>query len=312
MKNSPDNGAARQELDAVPDSLVRVSRLRADSVKVVHADLSFVSSREALEHMRQSPEASRYEAGILPRMAEENLDYCQKLLNSNHSRFIVVDKQRMKVILYDRYGVEERSYGMACAKNYGTKHKRADSRTPEGFFSVEGIYDSTEWLFTDDDGNTSQKKGQFGPRFIRLSTPVSSQIGIHGTCAPWSIGGRSSHGCIRIKNENILELVDMVEVGMPVIISPGRRDIEVNVREGYDIPVVSTLLSAPSIRSVPSNEGENDSSPSYPETVTHKEEGSDSLQNSHRSGEGDDSVRDHGPLKEQQEQPDTVVEAVFS
>ena len=68
---------------------------------------------------------------------------------------------------------------MACAKNYGTKHKKADSRTPEGFFEVEGIYNSTDWLYTDDDGVTSKKKGQFGPRFIRLKIPVTSQIGIH-------------------------------------------------------------------------------------------------------------------------------------
>ena len=43
-------------------------------------------------------------------------------------------------------------------ENFGTKHEKGDSRTPEGLFSVEGIYDSTDWLFTDDDGVTSKKK----------------------------------------------------------------------------------------------------------------------------------------------------------
>lgn len=215
----------------------------SDSMPVAEEkkNLSFSSADEAVEYMRDSPEAARYMKGILPQMAKDAPEYCRRLLQNTHDGFIIVDKGRMKVIFYDRYGVEQHSYGMCCAKNFGTKHKKADSRTPEGFFSVEGTYDSTDWLFTDDNGVQSPKKGQFGPRFIRLATPVSSQIGIHGTCAPWSIGGRSSHGCIRIKNENILELVKLVEPGMPVIVSPGKKDMEVNAREGYNVLAVSTV-----------------------------------------------------------------------
>lgn len=183
-----------------------------------------------------------YMNGIIPQMLEDAPEYAIKLLANTHDRFIVVDKYRMKVILFNKYGVEEESYGMACAKNFGTKHKKADSRTPEGFFSVQGVYDSTDWLFTDDDGVTSDKKGQFGPRFIRLNIPITYQIGIHGTCAPWSIGARTSHGCIRITNENILHLVELVDSGMPVIVTPGRRDMGVNREEGYRIPAISTIV----------------------------------------------------------------------
>lgn len=193
-----------------------------------------------LEFMRSSGYWDRYASGILPKMAQEQPDYCERLLNNKFDRFIIVDKGKMKVFLYDRFGNIEKKYGMACAKNFGTKHKKGDSRTPEGFFSVEGRYNSTDWLFTDDDGVTSPKKGQFGPRFIRLLTPGTRAIGIHGTCAPWSIGGRSSHGCIRLTNDNIMELVDLVETGMPVIVSPGTRDMLVNHEEGFDIPSVTT------------------------------------------------------------------------
>lgn len=215
-----------------------------DSICVVKADsicmLKFLSSSEAIDYMHDSGHWNDYSRGILPGMAEEELEYCTRLLNSAYSRFIIVDKARMKVILYNKYGVIEKEYGMACARNYGTKHKRADSRTPEGFFSAEGIYDSTDWLFTDDNGVTSPKKGQFGPRFIRLKCPNTSQIGIHGTAAPWSIGHRVSHGCIRLTNDNILELVKLVEIGMPIIVSPGSRDMAVNASEGYSIPSVTT------------------------------------------------------------------------
>ena len=206
----------------------------------VATNYKFATPNEAIEFMKNSGEWDKYSEGIIPQMTGDCLSYAQKLLNSPYNRFIVVDKHRMRVILFDRYGREEKSYRMACAKNYGSKHQKADSRTPEGFFSAQGVYDSTDWLFRDDDGTLSRKRGQFGPRFIRLRTPVTSQIGIHGTCAPWSIGGRCSHGCIRITNEQILELVEYVEVGMPIIVSPGLKDTKVNMAEGYDIPWIST------------------------------------------------------------------------
>jgi lipoprotein-anchoring transpeptidase ErfK/SrfK len=220
------------------DTAMPVDTIPADTIPP--APGRFATSQEALDYMQNSPYREKYEAGILPRMARENLPYTNKLLNSTYSRFLVVDKGKMKVQVYDCYGRKEIEYGIACAKNFGTKHKKGDSRTPEGFFSVEGIYDSTDWLFTDDNGVTSPKKGQFGPRFIRLRIPTTSQIGIHGTCAPWSIGSRASHGCIRVTNENILKLVEIVEVGMPVIVNPGSRDMRVNLEEGYDVPYITT------------------------------------------------------------------------
>lgn len=199
----------------------------------------FATAIDALRYMSESEHSMAYTQGILMRMAMEHLPYAERLINNRHDRFLIVDKGTMSVMLFDRFGRLERKYRMACALNYGTKHEKADSRTPEGFFSVSGIYDSTDWLFTDDDGVTSPKKGQFGPKFIRLRIPGTTQIGIHGTSAPWSIGARCSHGCIRLTNEHILQLVPLVEIGMPVIVNPSLRDTRVNLREGYEIPWIS-------------------------------------------------------------------------
>jgi hypothetical protein len=44
------------------------------------------------------------------------------------------------------------------------------------------------------------------------------QIGIHGTNDPASIGQAVSHGCIRLHNEVILQLADLVPLGTPVVI----------------------------------------------------------------------------------------------
>lgn len=222
------------------DSIDNAESIKAEKKEEEVKQILFPTTESALEYMNESSHSERYNSGILIRMAEENLEYAAKLLNNRFDYFIVVDKAVMKVILYNKYGEVVKEYKCACGKKYGTKHKKADSRTPEGFFEASGIYDSTDWLFTNDNGYTSPAKGQFGPRFIRIKCPNTSQIGIHGTAAPYSIGKRVSHGCIRITNENILDLVKYVKVGMPIIISPGPRDMAVNIKEGYDIKAVTT------------------------------------------------------------------------
>lgn len=242
--NSIDTGVEYPTTNIFTEDSASVKGTEADSTNTISNEpqqpqLSFATAEDALAYMNESKDASKYAEGIIPHMVTEELSYATKLLNNQYNRFLIIDKELMRVGLFDKYGREILSYGIACARNFGTKHRKADSRTPEGFFSVEGIYNSTDWLFTNDNGYTSPAKGQFGPRFIRIKNPVSSQIGLHGTAAPGSIGRRCSHGCIRVKNENILELVKYVEPGMPVIITPSMRDQQVNVKEGVHVAMVT-------------------------------------------------------------------------
>ena len=41
---------------------------------------------------------------------------------------------------------------------------------------------------------------------------------IHGTNQPWTIGGNVSSGCIRLTNEDIIDLYDRVSVGSRVVV----------------------------------------------------------------------------------------------
>ncbi len=54
-----------------------------------------------------------------------------------------------------------------------------------------------------------------GSRALRLSLGT---VLIHGTNRPWGIGTRNSHGCIRLYEEDIVRLFEMVDRGTPVTI----------------------------------------------------------------------------------------------
>lgn len=62
--------------------------------------------------------------------------------------------------------------------------------------------------------NQRRYKGVLGTRRLVLG----DGYGIHGTNAPESIGRAVSHGCVRLRNEDIEKLFDMVAVGTPVYI----------------------------------------------------------------------------------------------
>ena len=49
---------------------------------------------------------------------------------------------------------------------------------------------------------------------------AGTQYRIHGTNAPSTIGGHVSSGCIRLTNENVIDLYNRVQIGAKVIVLP--------------------------------------------------------------------------------------------
>lgn len=46
--------------------------------------------------------------------------------------------------------------------------------------------------------------------------PGGGVVGIHGTSQPWLIPGRPSHGCVRVRNEDIMRLARLMPLGTPI------------------------------------------------------------------------------------------------
>ena len=151
--------------------------------------------------------------------------YHNQLDHIRNAQFIVVSKQDMRLRVFDYAGKKKAEYGIACGRNYGQKEKVGDMKTPEGIFHVVDVEDASNRTHDFGDGK-GPIEGAYGPYFIRLDTPGSKGIGIHGTHDPNSIGTRATEGCIRLKNEDVRNLAGHVTPGEVVIVTSSLRDFE--------------------------------------------------------------------------------------
>lgn len=78
-----------------------------------------------------------------------------------------------------------------------------------------------------------------GPRWVGLN---KKGYGIHGTNMPGSIGKAASHGCIRMRNRDIVQFFAMVNVGDTVEIH-GQRDEEIAEIFGGEVDETTVALA---------------------------------------------------------------------
>ena len=153
--------------------------------------------------------------------------YDNKLEDLQKTAFIVINKEDLSLKVYDLKGDVVENFPIGVGKNYGNKIEQGDNRTPEGVFRITDIQNASGWKHDFGDGN-GEIKGAYGPWFIRLYTEPHKGIGIHGTHLPESIGTRCTEGCIRLNNEDVLKLKELVYGGLTVIILPSQEDIKAN------------------------------------------------------------------------------------
>ncbi len=129
--------------------------------------------------------------------------------------WIIIDKSDFTLFINKGREVV-RSFPIATGLVSGDKEKPGDNRTPEGTFVIEGIENSKHWVYDFGDGK-GPVEGAYGPWFIRLETGWEG-IGIHGTHDPASIGTRCTAGCIRMNNDDLLEIISKIDEGTTVVI----------------------------------------------------------------------------------------------
>jgi len=145
----------------------------------------------------------------------------------NDGNYLIIDKETKELTIFKNYK-EVNTYPVTIGKKPGNKIFSGDNRTPEGIFLVKSIENSSHWVYDYKNDTLDPIRGAYGPWFVRLNVPGFNGIGIHGFYHDEELGERASHGCIRLKNEDLENLVEFVKPGMPVVIIPDENDLEVN------------------------------------------------------------------------------------
>jgi lipoprotein-anchoring transpeptidase ErfK/SrfK len=117
---------------------------------------------------------------------------------------LVVDTERMRIALYSRGArIFEAAIGVG----------RDSAPTPRGTFYVrERLTDFRNPFYGPVAFGTSARSTTL------TDWPGGGFVGIHGTNSPGLIPGRISHGCIRLRNDDIIRLAKLLPLGTPVTV----------------------------------------------------------------------------------------------
>ena len=115
--------------------------------------------------------------------------------------------------------------GERIVKTYDVAVGKISTPTPEGEFQIinhiqNPTYYGTGVVIGPGNGNP------LGTRWMGLN---AKGYGIHGTNVPSSIGKAASHGCIRMRQQDLEELFDLVNVGTTVELHGARPDLSAQV-----------------------------------------------------------------------------------
>jgi len=104
-------------------------------------------------------------------------------------------------------------------KEYRIGHGK-DNKTPTGTFVIEQMMVRPDWYPPEGGVIKYGEKGYLiGERWMGFQNqPGATGLGIHGTSEPETIGTLCSNGCIRLLNEEVVELYDFVTPGTKVTI----------------------------------------------------------------------------------------------
>jgi lipoprotein-anchoring transpeptidase ErfK/SrfK len=128
---------------------------------------------------------------------------------------LIVDRDSFRLTLYKRLKV---------AKTFRIAVGKAGVETPAGLYNIQNKAVNPAWHVPDSDW-----AGELAGKVIPPDDPenpikarwmgIFDGAGIHGTDAEGSIGTAASHGCIRMRIPDVIELYDEVPLGAPVYIA---------------------------------------------------------------------------------------------
>jgi lipoprotein-anchoring transpeptidase ErfK/SrfK len=127
---------------------------------------------------------------------------------------VTVDRDHLVLRLFKR---------LRHARTYDIAIGMAGFDTPAGLFRIQTKQVNPPWH-----APNRPWAGEYAGRTIPGGAPnnplkarwlgVNGSVGIHGTAEEWTLGTRASHGCIRMRVSDVIEVYRRVPLGTPVLI----------------------------------------------------------------------------------------------
>lgn len=131
------------------------------------------------------------------------------LSNGTH---VVIKLSDRRVYIYQNKSLKV-SYPIAIGK--------AGWETPTGNYKVMNKEPSPVWEHPwTGELILEGPKNPLGARWIGFWTDGVNSIGFHGTPAEELVGQAVSHGCVRMRNKDVIALYEQVKLGTPVTVKP--------------------------------------------------------------------------------------------
>jgi len=141
-------------------------------------------------------------------------DVCagETVANSPERRRIVVSIPDRKLVLFE---------GDRALRIYEVAVGKPSTPTPQGKFAIINRVPNPTY-FARTGAVAPGANNPLGSRWMGLS---AQGYGIHGTNVPSSIGKAASHGCVRMRKQDLEELFEMVTVGTMVELQGERSEL---------------------------------------------------------------------------------------
>ena len=167
--------------------------------------------RSAIVRILRNPRAKR---SVSTRRRRLRAAITYRGLARRYPTVVTIDRGGFRLRLFKRLRYD-RSYPIAVGA--------AGHETPTGLFQIRTKQVNPAWH-----APNRPWAGSYAGRTVPGGAPdnplkarwlgIANGVGIHGTAEPWSIGSRASHGCIRMRVPDVIDLYPRVPVGAPTLI----------------------------------------------------------------------------------------------
>jgi lipoprotein-anchoring transpeptidase ErfK/SrfK len=137
------------------------------------------------------------------------------LRRGRYGTIVTVDQRHFRLRLFKR---------LRFVKSYPVAVGQPAYPTPKGLFSITSKAVNPTWHVPDSPWagalrNETVPGGSSANPLKARWLGIVNGVGIHGTAETGSIGSRASHGCVRMRVSDVIDLYPRVPLGSPVLIA---------------------------------------------------------------------------------------------